>query len=123
MLSKVQLDPRYFPLTFQFEYIPFIQCLHECLLLYSQVAFSALVTTSFSGWAKVGQWSGAANLTCTIEESVPSSVKGLKDDLFLLIRINTLSSSALECGITRTNLATVESSGSLGSPVTRESTK
>ena len=24
MLSKVQLDPRYFTLTFQFEHIPFI---------------------------------------------------------------------------------------------------
>ena len=79
MLSKVQLDPRYFTLTFQFEHIPFIQNLDECSLLYSQVPFLALLSTSFGG-SKVGQWSGAANLTCAIEESVPSSTKlGLKD--------------------------------------------
>ena len=118
MLSKVQLGPRYFTLTFQFEHIPFIQGLDECLLLYSQVTFLALVSTSFGG-SKFGQWSGTANLTCTIEESVPSSARlGLEDVLFLLIRLNTLSSPALECGITRTSLATVESSGNLGSPTT-----
>ena len=124
MLSKVQLGPRYFTLTFQFEHIPFIQGLDECLLLYSQVTFLALVSTSFGG-SKFGQWSGTANLTCTIEESVPSSAKssaklGLKDVLFLLIRLNTLSSPALQCGITRTSLATVESSGNVGSSVARE---
>ena len=57
-----------------------------------------------------------AILTCIIKESVPSSAKlGLEDVLFLLIRLNTLSSPALECGITRTSLATVESSGNLDS--------
>ena len=69
----------------------------------------------FKGWAIV--WD--AILTCIIKESVPSSAKlGLEDVLFLLIRLNTLSSPALECGITRTSLATVESSGNLGSPTT-----
>ena len=75
MLSKVQLGPRYFfTLTFQLEHIPFIQGLDECLLLHSQVAFLAFVSTSFSG-SKVGQWSGAANLSCTVVESVTSSNK------------------------------------------------
>ena len=74
-LSKVQLGPRYFfTLTFQLEHIPFIQGLDECLLLHSQVVFLAFVSTSFSG-SKVGQWSGAANLTCTVVESVTSSNK------------------------------------------------
>ena len=85
-----------------------------------RLLFLSLVSTSFSG-SKIEHWSGAANLTCTIEESVPSSAKlGLKYVLFLLIRLDTLSSSALECVITRTSLATVESSRNLGSPVARE---
>ena len=53
MLSKVQLGPRYFTQTFQFEHIPFIQNLDECLLSYSQVAFLALFSTSFGG-SKIG---------------------------------------------------------------------
>ena len=120
MLSKVQLGPRYFTLYFPIWTHSFHSRLRWSLLLYSQVAFLALVSTSCSG-SKIEQWSGAANLTCTIEESVPSSAKlCLKYVLFLLIRLDTLSSSALECGITRTSLATVESSGNLGSPVAKE---
>ena len=85
-----------------------------------RLLFLSLVSTSFSG-SKIEHWSGAANLTCTIEESVPSSARlGLKYVLFLLIRLDTLSSSALECVITRTSLATVESSRNLDSPVARE---
>ena len=61
MPSKVQLGPRYFTLTFQFEHIPFVQGLDEYLLLYSQAAFLALMRTSFGG-SKVGQWFETANL-------------------------------------------------------------
>ena len=60
MLSNVQLGPRHFTLTFQFVHIPFIQGLDECLLLYSQVAFLALVSTSFGGWGMV--WGYQLNL-------------------------------------------------------------
>ena len=40
---------------------------------------------------------GLTNLTCTVEESIPSNVKlSLQDVFFLLIRLNTLSLPALE---------------------------
>ena len=39
-----------------------------------RLLFLAFVSTSFSG-SKVGQWSGAVNLTCTVVESVTSSNK------------------------------------------------
>ena len=51
MLSKVQLDPRYFTSTLQFEHIPFIQGLDECLLLYF-VAFFGF-GEHFLWWFKV----------------------------------------------------------------------
>ena len=60
------------------------------------ICCTAVFRTSVDG---SNQWhgSGFANLTVSILDRVPSSLRlGLNDVLFLVTKLNTLSSSALE---------------------------
>lgn len=76
-----------------------------------QVAALALISTSLGG-SKQCAGSFAASLIDRILERVPLGSKlGLNAVLFLRTIENSCSSSALECGIVNTSLATVVSRG------------
>ena len=73
----------------------------ECLLLYSQVAFSADLKSALSGLHFVYYF------TVNIKTKLLNSILARNVVLFLRTMINTLSSDALECGSTSTIMTTL----------------
>ena len=77
----------------------------ECLLLYSQVAFSADLKSALSSLNFVAL--GLASFTVNIEPKVLNLIPARNVVLFLRTMLNTLSSDALECGSTSTIMTTL----------------
>ena len=73
----------------------------ECLLLYSQVAFSADLKSALSGLHFVYYF------TVNIKTKLLNSILARNVVLFLRTILNTLSSDALECGSTSTIMTTL----------------
>ena len=73
----------------------------ECLLLYSQVAFSADLKSALSGLHFVYYF------TVNIKTKLLNSILARNVVLFLRTMLNTLSSDALECGSTSTIMTTL----------------
>ena len=73
----------------------------ECLLLYSQIAFSADLKSALSGLHFVYYF------TVNIKTKLLNSILARNVVLFLRTMLNTLSSDALECGSTSTIMTTL----------------
>ena len=73
----------------------------ECLLLYSQVPFSADLKSALSGLHFVYYF------TVNIKTKLLNSILARNVVLFLRTMLNTLSSDALECGSTSTIMTTL----------------
>ena len=87
-----------------------------CCLLYSHVTLLALLTTSWCGTI-LWQGSSVANFIDSILERVLSKLRlGRNGVLFFLTNENTLSSSALGCGIIKTTFAIFERRENIGRP-------
>ena len=85
-------------------------CYFLCFSLYVCVAFFAARNRSIGGSHETHVVCWLANLTCTIEDNVPFGLRLVGVEVLLcLIKLNTLSSPALLCGITRINLEICDS--------------
>ena len=90
----------------------------ECCLLYFAVACFTVDIMSSEILNLVTDSPSIASLQVMILAKDSSRSKfGLKQVLFFLTSEKTRSSSALECGITRINFATLVSLGNLGHPI------